>query len=44
MTEILPGGAAWKQLLPGDWIRSVNGTAVNSAEEVSSFAPSYHSL
>lgn len=37
VVEVLPGGVAWSHLLPGDWIRSINGIAVISAKEVLHF-------
>lgn len=32
VTEVTPGGVAWNRLLPGDWIRSIDGTAIDTAK------------
>ncbi|KAL8602589.1 hypothetical protein ACOMHN_063046 [Nucella lapillus] len=42
VTEVTMGGLAWNLLLAGDWIRSLNGTPVNTAKEA--FSPDFRSL
>ncbi|KAK7102422.1 uncharacterized protein [Littorina saxatilis] len=42
VTEVVNGGVAWTQLLPGDWIRSINSTPVNTAKEA--FHPDFRKL
>ncbi|XP_076468623.1 uncharacterized protein LOC143299365 isoform X2 [Babylonia areolata] len=42
VTEVTAGGVAWNLLLPGDWIRSINGNPLSNAKEA--HKPDFRSL